>query len=244
MKNPSSDDSPKDELEQTDRAPVDNDRSPVSPDTQEQTDSAAPEEPQELQTKVCRKCSVQTQTSGNFCPACGAAFVAKRRFTKVNKRTAVIVAALLIAVIVGIGITLNIQHTNQVNAEQAAATAAAEAQKKREADAAEAAAAATAAKQAADDSKRTERKLIVAEVEDSILKDAKSRVTDGVLTGPITRASCTPLGGGSSDDLTAITGTFECIAVNKTDADGSSSGYRFSATVNWNEGSFSWHLGS
>jgi hypothetical protein len=81
-------------------------------------------------------------------------------------------------------------------------------------------------------------------VEDSILKDAESRVTKGVLTGPITRASCTPLGGGSSDDLTAITGTFQCIAVNKTEADGSSSGYRFSATVNWNEASYSWHLGS
>lgn len=80
-------------------------------------------------------------------------------------------------------------------------------------------------------------------LEESVLKDAKSRVGKGVLDGPITRASCTPLGGGSTDDLTAITGTFECIAVNKTEADGSESDYRFSATVNWNEASYSWHLG-
>lgn len=244
MKNPSSDVSPNNELEQTGEPPLANDSSPVGPDSQGQTDTAAAEDPQDPQTKVCRKCSVQTQTSGNYCPGCGTAYVARRRFANVNKRTALIVAAVVVAVIAGTGITLSIQHTNQVNAEQAAAQAAADAQKKREDDAARAAAAATAAKQAADDAKRAERKLIVAEVEDSILKDAKKRVTEGVLTGPITRASCTPLGGGSSDDLTAITGTFECIAVNKTDADGSSSGYRFSATVNWNAGNYSWHLGS
>lgn len=244
MKNPSSDVSPNDELEQTDGPPMADAGSIASSVSQGQPDSAAAGEPLDPQAKVCRKCSVQTHTVGNFCPSCGTAYVAQRRFATVKKRTVLIVAALVVAVITGTGITLSIQHTNQVNAEQAAAAAAAEAQTQREAEAARAAAEATAAKEAADDAKRTERKLIVSEVEDSILKDAKSRVTEGVLTGPITRASCTPLGGGSTDDLTAITGTFECIAVNKTEADGSSSGYRFSATVNWNAGNYSWHLGS
>lgn len=237
MKNPSSDVSSQDELE----PPV---GSGATLDSHEQAGTSVAGEPQEPQTKVCRKCSVQNEAFGNFCPSCGAAYTVQRRLAKVNKRILLIVAVALIAVIAGIGITLNIQHTNQVNAEQAAAASAAEAQNKREAEATRAAAAATAAKQAADASKRTERKLIVTALEDSILKDAGSRVTKGVLTGPITRASCTPLGGGSSDDLTAITGTFQCIAVNKTDPDGSSSGYRFSATVNWNEASYSWHLGS
>jgi hypothetical protein len=45
-------------------------------------------------------------------------------------------------------------------------------------------------------------------------------------------------------DLDALTGTFECIAVNKKNTDGSSEGYRFASTINWNEGSYSWHLGS
>lgn len=199
---------------------------------------------QELQTKICRKCSVQSLTLGGYCPSCGTPYIAQRRFANVNKRIVLIAAAVLIVVIAGIGITVNIQHTNQVNAEQAAAASAAEAENKRQAEATRAAAAATAAKQAADTSKRAQRKVIITALEDSVLKDAESRVTKGVLEGPITRASCTPLGGGSSDDLTAITGTFQCIAVNKTEPDGSSSGYRFSATVNWNDASYSWHLGS
>lgn len=206
--------------------------------TQESTDSPEP------QTKVCRKCSVQSLTVGGYCPSCGTPYVARRRFANVNKRLVAIAAAVLIIAVAGIAISLNIQHTNQVNAEQAAAASAAEAETKRQAEATRASQAATAAKQAADATKRAQRKLIVTSLEDSILKDAESRVAKGVLDGPITRASCTPLGGGSSDDLTAITGTFQCIAVNKTEADGSSSGYRFSATVNWNDASYSWHLGS
>ncbi|MDN4644196.1 hypothetical protein [Arthrobacter sp. PsM3] len=242
MKNPSSDDSSKHEFVQPVGPPVASSSSHVGLDLE--PDSAADAQQNDQQTRVCRKCSVQTQTVGDYCPSCGTAYVAKRRFAKVNKRIALIVVIVLVAVIAGIGIALNVQHTNQVNAEQAAAAAATEAQNSREAEAARAAAAATAAKQAADASKRTQRKVIVTALEESILKDAESRVTKGVLTGPITRASCTPLGGGSSDDLTAITGTFQCIAVNKTEADSSSSGYRFSATVNWNEASYSWHLGS
>lgn len=198
----------------------------------------------ETQTKVCRKCSVQSLTVGGYCPSCGTPYVARRRFANVNKRLVAVAAAVLIIAVAGIAVSLNIQHTNQVNAEQAAAASAAEAENKRQAEAARASQAAADAKQAADAAKRAQRKLIVTSLEDSILKDAESRVGKGILEGPITRASCTPLGGGSSDDLTAITGTFQCIAVNKTEADGSSSGYRFSATVNWNDASYSWHLGS
>jgi len=206
--------------------------------TPESSDSLEP------QTKVCRKCSVQTLTVGGYCPSCGTPYAARRRFANVNKRLVALAAAVLIIALAGIAISINIQHTNQVNAEQAAAASAAEAENKRQAEATRASEAAAAAKQAADATKRAQRKVIVTALEDSILKDAQSRVAKGVLDGPITRASCTPLGGGSSDDLTAITGTFQCIAVNKTDADGSSSGYRFSATVNWNDASYSWHLGS
>lgn len=208
------------------------------------TESATTGSLNDAPMKVCPKCSVQTQTLGGYCPNCGASYAAQRRFAKINKRAVLIVAAVLIVVAGGIGIALNVQHTNQVNADREAAAAAADAEKKRESEAAQAAAAAATAKQAADTAERKRRKEIVTAVEDSILKDAQSRVAEGILTGPITLASCTPLGGGSSDDLTAITGTFQCIAVNKTNPDGSSSGYRFSATVNWNAASYSWHLGS
>lgn len=205
----------------------------------------------QIPVRVCSRCSVQSKTSGNFCPNCGASYIARAGWLRSHKRFVLIVVGLLIVAGAGTGIVLGVQHADQVKAEQAAADeakrkesdAAAEA-KKRESDAAKAAASAAAAKEAADAAKRTVRKEIVTALEDSVLKDAQSRVTEGVLTGPVSLASCTALGGGSTDDLTAITGTFECIAVNKTNADGSQSGYRFSATVNWDKASYTWHLGS
>jgi predicted RNA-binding Zn-ribbon protein involved in translation (DUF1610 family) len=225
---------------------------PVSPDPSPISASVdGTEEVIQTPVRVCPRCSVQSKTAGNFCPNCGASYIARAGWLRSHKRIVLILAGLLVLAGAGTGIVLGVQHADQVKAEQAAADevkkkesdAAAEA-KKRESDAAQAAASAAAAKQAADAAKRMVRKTIVTALEDSVLKDAQSRVTEGVLTGPITLASCTALGGGSTDDLTAITGTFQCIAVNKTNADGSQSGYRFSATVNWDDASYTWHLGS
>lgn len=232
-------DSSQDDLKQPD-GPSESAGLAPEPGSSQMMDAKPEDEPQDPLTKICPKCSVQNKTDGKFCPNCGASYETRRLFTKFSKRVRIIIAAALIVMIGGIGISLSIQNTNRLNAEQAAATEA-EAEKKRES---EAAARAAAAKKSADDAERTLRKVIVTELEGSVLKDAQERVTSGRLDGPITRASCTPLGGGSSDDLTAITGTFQCIAVNKTNADGSSSGYRFSATVNWNTFSYTWHLGS
>ena len=167
--------------------------------------------------------------------------------SKFSRRMAVVVAAALVVVGSATGLALKVSHDNQVTA-QRVATAQAEkratdaAQAKVDADAAAAKAAADV-KQAADDLTRAERKTAVGELETAILKDAKARVKSATLTGPILSASCTPLGGGSADDLTSLTGTFECIAVNKKNADGSSSGYRFSAAINWGK-DYTWHLGS
>ena len=47
-----------------------------------------------------------------------------------------------------------------------------------------------------------------------------------------------------SDDLTALTTTFSCLAVNKKNGDGTVSGYTFHATQNWTTGSYSWGLGN
>ena len=167
--------------------------------------------------------------------------------SKNSKRMALAVAAALVVIGSATGLALKVSHDNQVTA-QRVATAQAErratdaAQAKVDADAAAAKAAADV-KQAADDLTRAERKTAVGELETAILKDAKARVKSATLTGPILSASCTPLGGGSADDLTSLTGTFECIAVNKKNADGSSSGYRFSAAINWGK-DYTWHLGS
>lgn len=210
------------------------------PEAESADNSLASEQPL---VKVCAKCSVQSQTAGNFCPNCGAAFVRKRGGLRINRRIALIVAAVVLIAGGGTWAAVAVQHANQVAAEEKAAAAAAAAEKKRQEEAAAAAEAEAARQEAADDAERELRKLSVKSMEASIQKDAKSRVTDGTLTGPIKRTECTPLGGGSTDDLTAITGTFECIAVNEERKDGSASGYVFSATMNWDEGSYSWHLG-
>lgn len=219
------------------------------------TEGMAQVEPSSLypQLKVCRKCSVQTETSGDFCPNCGTSFPARSRKIRFSKRTIVILSIVLLLISGGSAIALSVQHASQVAAEQERAAVVAAEKKEREAEEekqeAEAKAvadrekAAQEAAEAADNMERAVRLLTVTSLEESVLKDAKERVDEGVLTGPVLRASCTPLGGGSTDDLTAITGTFKCIAVNEEHDDGTASGYRFSATVNWDEGSYSWNLG-
>lgn len=192
-------------------------------------------------TKVCANCSVQTQTLGDFCPNCGKAYSRTRRRPS---RRAILITGIVAAVVIlgggGTAIALTVAHDNEVAAQAAAAEAKAD---KAAADAATAAAKKEADQKAADDAQRAVRKSAVTEVQASITTDAQARVAEGTLEGPIIETSCTPLGGGSTDDLTAITTTFTCIAINTENADGTASGYRFSATMNWDDGSYSWHLG-
>jgi hypothetical protein len=152
--------------------------------------------------------------------------------------------AILAALIAGGLVTAYLvkQHNDQVASEtRKAAAARADALAKRQA--AEQTATAAAAQQAADDAERKSRRELIKFLEQTITKDAKKSVTDGILDGPILHTSCTATGGGSEDDLTALTGTFECIAVNKKDPDGTESGYRYSGTTEWNSGQITWKLG-
>lgn len=201
-------------------------------------------------TKVCPKCSVQTETAGNFCPNCGAAYAGTKRNFKISKKTLVVAISAIIIVGAVLAVVLGVMQSNRtIAAEKVATEATAAASRSAAAVASESAAAAASESAAAqlqadkDAAEKEMRKVVVTALEASILKDAKKRETDGLLTGPFSRASCTPLGGGSIDDLTAITGTFECIAVNKKDADGTESGNVFSATVNWSTAAYQWHLG-
>lgn len=207
-----------------------------------------------LFTKVCKKCSVQTEAAGNFCPNCGAAFAGTNKKLKVNKKSLIISIS---AVVLVIALVLIVQSIVQLNraaeADKRAIEASAVASRSASAVASESAAAAQlqSVKEAAavqleaenDAAEKALRKGVITAVEESVLKDARKRETEGVLTGPFSRASCTALGGGSIDDLTSITGTFECVAVNKQGDDGTESGYVFSATVNWDTGAYQWHLG-
>jgi type II secretory pathway pseudopilin PulG len=200
--------------------------------------------------KVCQKCSVQTTTAGNFCPNCGYAYDGGKPKVKISRKALIFAISAVILVGAILATVLGVMQSNQsIAAEKVATEASAAALRSAEAVASESADAAASESAAAqlqadkDAADTAVRKVLITALEASVLKDAKKRETDGLLTGPFSRASCTPLGGGSVDDLTAITGTFECIAVNKKDSDGTESGYVFSATVNWNTGEYQWHLG-
>lgn len=52
-----------------------------------------------------------------------------------------------------------------------------------------------------------------------------------------------PVGGGSTDDLTETTTVFECFAANEDNGDGTMSGCKYHATMNWSTSEFTYGLG-
>jgi len=197
-------------------------------------------------TKVCRHCSVQSETTGEYCPHCGRPYTKGARSKSMQWVAVSVLAALVVAGATTGALVLKGRHDHAVHLQavaaqrKAAAEAAAKAQAARQAAAAKRA----AAKRAADQRERQQRHQAVRYMEKTITKDAQKDVDSGLLDGPILRTTCDPLGGGSTDDLTALTTTFSCLAVNKKNNDGTVSGYAYSATMNWTKGSFSWHLGN
>jgi hypothetical protein len=73
---------------------------------------------------------------------------------------------------------------------------------------------------------------------------AEGHASDGIIHGPIIDVSCSPVGGGSTDDLTEQTTVFECFAANKDNGDGTMNGYKYNATMNWSSGSYTYGFGA
>lgn len=193
-------------------------------------------------TRVCRKCSTQSTTSGKFCPNCGNGFE-RGGAPRVNKNSLIagVLAVVLIAATT-VGFALKNRHDS--NAEAARVAAVAKSETARLAAVAKSEAADNAKiKSDADDAERKQRAAWVTALESYIKKDAKKKVGEGILDGPILSGSCTATGGGSTDDLTALTGTFDCMAVNKENKDDTMSGYSYAGTIDWQTGEFTWRLG-
>lgn len=229
----------------------------------ESGESAVPHQDYEAvaTTKVCPRCSVQSSSASSFCPHCGAPFDRKVGGPR-SRRTLLVVAAIALLVLIGggVGLFLKIQGDNEAQASretaaqqsalaeaaasEAAKTAAAEAEQAAADAAAEAAADAKRIQDAADERERGVRAEMIVQLEAAIQASAEESVADGLLTGPILRTLCTPVGGGSTDDLTTITGAFSRNAVTEENPDdGTYSGYPYSATIEWDTGSLQWSFG-
>jgi Flp pilus assembly protein TadG len=209
-----------------------------------------PAEPEPL-TRVCRKCSTQSQTSGEFCPHCGARYSKPQRSRK--RRTLIFgVPLLVVLVAAAVAATIVIHHNNQVAAhKRAVAAAARKVAAHRATVLAAQQAAQLAAQQAAQSAARAQAKLkrdlakiqrqsLVFQLQNAVKKDALKDVTNGLLNGPITKVDCQPV---TAADQTAPIANYSCLAVSSTAADGTESGYRFSSTLDVNSGSMTWRLG-
>jgi hypothetical protein len=151
-------------------------------------------------------------------------------------------AVLLVGLIAG-GIAWKVKtdaRAAEVAAQAAAEKSAAEEREEQERDAARAA----AAKEAREDAERDSRRESVTEIESSVEEMAKDHAADGIIDGPIIDVSCSPVGGGSTDDLTEQTTVFECFVANEDNGDGTMSGFTYNATMNWSTGSFTYGLGA
>jgi hypothetical protein len=151
----------------------------------------------------------------------------------------VVVALILIAA--GVGLVLKNNHDTDLRNAAAASTASSLAA----ASSSQAAAAASAAAAEAErvQRERAGRAADVQQIEADIKKMAEKQVADGLFDGPVLSASCDPVGGGSTDDLTAKTTIFECFAATHQNDDGTLSGRKYHATMNWDTESWTYGLG-
>jgi hypothetical protein len=200
-------------------------------------------EPEPQFTRVCRKCSTQTTGGGAFCPNCGTRFDRRRRLGRRGKR--LLVGTLALCVVGGAitGVLVKRHNDDVARQEQAAQQRAEAAEQAAREQARKAAAARRERERAAHELDVLIRKSLVKSLQRSVTKDATESVNEGFLEGPILRTECTPVGGGNIDDTAQHTGRFDCLAVSTINGDGTMSGYQFSATVNYEDSSYTWHLG-
>lgn len=199
---------------------------------------ALPRVSEEMPVRVCPKCSTQERTAGQFCPHCGASYTKSRpRFSRRAKLVAGGLVLILTLAGAATGIVLKVHQDNQVAAQKRAAAAAAQAQQQQ-------AQQQQATQNAQNQATQSAHQDLVNALQKSVTQDAQKDVDNGTLNGPaITTSNCTPSDGSSVTDPSVHTASFTCIAVNQTSGDGTQQGYRFSGTVNYDSGQYSWHLG-
>lgn len=150
------------------------------------------------------------------------------------------VAATVVLAAAGIGAVVwkNHHDTELHNAEVAASSSKAASDKA----AADAAAAAVAAENVRE--QRAQRASAIKDLQSSIQAMAEKHIADGLFDGPVLSVTCDPVDGGSTDDLTAKTTVFECFVATNDNGDGTLSGRKYHATMNWNTGNYTYGYGA
>lgn len=166
---------------------------------------------------------------------------AKSRVTRSRKTRTVLILSVIGAIIIAGGIAGGLIW--KTNSDAVATAAAAEAERAAVAEAEERAAKLENAQKIEDDRERELRAASVTEIQNSVKSMAEGHVKDGLVDGPILRATCSPVGGGSTDDLSEKTTVFDCFVANKDNPDGTSTGYSYNATMNWDTGNFTYSIG-
>lgn len=156
-----------------------------------------------------------------------------KRMTKRRKIWFLSIGAIVIVAAIGAGAAWKVTADAETERELAHAAAVEKAEKNAE-----------EAERREEAEERKDRELSVESIEASVKGMAEGHAKDDVIDGPIISASCSPLGGGSTDDLSEKTTVFTCFVANKDNGDGTLSGYTYSATMNWTTGEYSYGLGS
>jgi len=91
---------------------------------------------------------------------------------------------------------------------------------------------------------RAERAASVPELEQAVKDMAEEHIAKGLFDGPALSVSCVPVDGGSTDDLDVKTTVFECFAATKDNGDGTLSGRKYHATMNWTTGEYTYGYGA
>lgn len=156
---------------------------------------------------------------------------------------AVVVGLLLVGSGAIVWKTVSDQHAASAAAQAAEVAAEQKAAEDKLAEEKAAKAKADAAK-AAEDRERKTRAEAVSGIEESIRVMAEGHIVDGVIEGPVLSVDCSPIDGGSTDDLTEQTTVFACFVANVDNGDGTMTGFNYNSTMNWSTGSYTYGLGA
>ncbi|MCP2370878.1 Sec-independent protein translocase protein TatA [Agromyces terreus] len=177
-------------------------------------------------------------------PSTGAIVRAPRPLLARRTRWLIVASVTLVVLLAAGGLAW--KASSDAAATKAAAEVAAELKAEQEADAKriEDNKRATEKREAAEEQAELEsRNASVDDIEAGVKKMAEGHASDGVIDGPIIDVTCSPVDGGSLDDIAEQTTVFSCFASNKDNGDGTMSGYSYNATMNWTTGQFTYGLG-